>query len=82
MPCNCSCCHFNMGLIANATQEAVQDTGYSELRDYQRKTIEAVAYSDFVARCSAASGPKRKLASPVFKCKTPEKTSEIDNAQV
>ena len=31
----------NMGSIAKAMKDALEATGYSELRDYQRKTIEA-----------------------------------------
>ena len=31
----------NMGSIAKAMKDALDATGYSELRDYQRKTIEA-----------------------------------------
>ena len=31
----------NMGSIAKAMKVALEATGYSELRDYQRKTIEA-----------------------------------------
>ena len=30
-----------MGSIAKAMKDALEATGYSELRDYQRKTIEA-----------------------------------------
>ena len=33
--------NFNMRWIAKAMKDALEATGYYELRDYQRKTIEA-----------------------------------------
>ena len=38
----CACgSNSNMGSIAKAMKYALEATGYSELRDYRRKTIEA-----------------------------------------
>ena len=38
----CACgWNSNMGSIAKAMKDALEATGYSELRDYQRKTIES-----------------------------------------
>ena len=55
---NVSCgSNSNMESIAKAMKDALEATGYSELRDYQRKTIEAyLSGKDVFASAPAGAG--------------------------